>query len=104
MRTQIICTIIAAYAFQPAYADQTGKGKIVMTQGHIAPACRTVVHRENGTGTQRVFRIPAVDGDDDINAVAIAALVGGRDVEINYVPGATTGCGSEPQISYITVY
>jgi peroxiredoxin len=63
-----------------------------------------VLHQENGTGTQKLFRIPAVNGDDDISAVTLSALMGNRDVIIYYTNGATTGCGSEPAITYITIF
>lgn len=104
MRAKILGMIIAICVFQTVHADVTDKGKIISTMGHIGPSCRMLVHRENGTGTQRTFRIANVDGDDDVNAIAIAALVGGRDVVITYVPETTTGCGTEPGISYITIY
>ena len=81
----------------------TGAGKIVLTQGHLNPDCRTVAHKENGTNIQRYFRIQGTTGKDDVSAVVLAALMANRDVTIAYDPAITTGCGTEPRIHYITV-
>ena len=88
----------------PLKADQTAKGKIIFTQGHYVPDCRVVKHQENISGIERTFRIQDVAGDDDINAVLLSALMASRDVVINYDLGVTTGCGTEPRLSHVTVY
>jgi len=91
-----------------AFAEVTKAGKVLSTQGHEAPNCRIVKHKENDVdgvvGITRFFRIKDVVTDDDVSAVALAALVSNRDVTINYVPGVGSGCGSEPKILYITIY
>jgi len=88
------------------YADYltTGKGKILVTQGHVAPSCRMVLFQENNTGTKIWFRIADVQGHDDVSSVTLAALMGHRDVTITYNPSITTGCGTEPSITYISIY
>jgi hypothetical protein len=86
------------------HAVDTAKGKIVFTQGHVSPSCRTVMHRENGTGTTRYFRMEGVTGDDDVSSIVLTALMSNRDVVITYVPGETSGCGTEPRITYVTVF
>ena len=88
-----------AYAF-----ETTPKGKIIFTQGHANPNCRTVKFKENDSGIVRLFRIADIATDDDISAVALSALMGNRDVTISYNATVTTGCGSEPRISFITIY
>ncbi|MFT5162413.1 MAG: hypothetical protein ACI9FJ_000989 [Alteromonadaceae bacterium] len=85
-------------------AESTGKGKIIYTQGHMSPACRTVSHKTNDTGLVKYFRIAAVAGDDDIQSVVLAALMADRDVDIFYDPAQTTGCGTEPAIVFATVF
>ena len=105
MKAIILTGFILLFASSVAYADSTGVGKIVYTQGHIGPNCRTVMHRENDTGAERWFRIQDVSGGhDDVSATVLAALMGNRDTVITYVPGETTGCGAEPRITYITIY
>lgn len=92
--------IVSAFA----QADATQKGKIIATEGHTSPDCRTLVFKDNATGNQKVFRIKDVAGDDDVSSIALTALVAQKDVTIYYEPTVTTGCGSEPRISYITIY
>jgi hypothetical protein len=86
-----------------AASTSTAPGKIIYTEGHAVPSCRVVQHRENDTGIVRFFRIASVTGHDDVNAVALTALVANRDVTINYDPAVGSGCGTEPAISYITI-
>ena len=92
----------------PATADVTQRGKIIATQGHITPNCRMVLHQENASGVQRWFRIPEKDQNgsqrNDISAVALSALLTGKDTTIFFDPLLTTGCGQEPEINYITIY
>lgn len=87
-----------------ALAETTAPGKIEVTQGHANPNCRMVKHKENGSGIERWFRIQQVQGKDDVAAVVLAALISKRDVTIFWVPGQTTGCGSEPAINYISTF
>lgn len=89
----------AIYAF-----ETTGKGKIISTQGHVSPNCRTVAFKENDTNIVKAFRIQDIPTDDDISAVALSALMANRDASISYEPAVTSGCGTEPRILFITVY
>jgi hypothetical protein len=95
--------ILASAGYAYAQNQQTAPGKIIATQGHAYPHCRMVLHRENASGTARWFRVPAVNGKDDINAVALSALISQRDTVIAWWLGSTTGCGSEPAIVWIEV-
>jgi len=99
----VICLLLV-FSQTALARETTGMGKIIYTQGHINPACRTVSHKENDTGIQRAFRISSVASDDDVGAAVMSALLANRDTTISYEPGETTGCGTEPKIIYITVY
>lgn len=97
--------LLSAMICSAAWADSTQKGKVVYTQGHASPNCRTVLHKENATGVERHFRIAAVPGgQDDISSILLSALIASRDVQIFYNPGQTSGCGPEPAINYVTIY
>ncbi len=88
----------------PALADQTGYGHIVSTQGHVTPACRTVQHRATAGGTVRTFRVADIaSGRDDIASVVLSALISNREVDITFDPAVTSGCGTEPRITNITI-
>lgn len=100
----LIIFLFIAASVQTATADSTGTGKIVTTQGHVAPNCRMVLHRSNDSGTLRWFRIQDVPTDDDVSAIVLSALMGNRDVVIYFEEGQTTGCGNEPRIIYISIY
>lgn len=97
----VLFTLFVPVSFAADIA--TGFGRIIETQGHVVPNCRTVVHRENATGVIRQFRIQDVAGDDDVQALVLAAMIAGRDVIITYDPAWTTGCGPEPRIQYVQV-
>ena len=84
--------------------ELTAKGKILSTQGHIAPNCRTVRHQENISGIITIFRMIDVAADDDISSIALSALMANRDVVIAFDSAVTSGCGTEPKIQFITVY
>jgi hypothetical protein len=104
MKCRKIVCLLTMLLGNTAIAADTAAGKIVGTQGHINPACRTVTHKENATGTVRYFRIAPVTGAaDDISAVVLAALVSSSDVVISYDPSITTGCGAEPRIQFIAI-
>ena len=103
MQTKLLLAVLLLFSVS-TYAQETGRGKILYTQGHANPACRTVSHQENGTGTIRYFRIANVPGRDDVNAVALAALMGSRDTTVFFENGQTSGCGTEPAIIFITIY
>lgn len=87
----------------PVVADTTGKGKIIFTQGHIVPSCRTVQHKENITGIIRNFRIQDIP-NDNVQSIVLSALMANRDVAIFYDQNTTSGCGAEPRITYVSVY
>lgn len=101
---KIVFTSLLLLLIQPASAETTGLGKIVSTQGHIAPDCRTVAHRENDTGNVKFFRILEVEGDDDIGTIVLSALTANRDTMIVFEPGVTTGCGTESRIDSIKIF
>lgn len=82
---------------------QTGAGKIIAAQGHVVPACRMVLHKDNQTNEQRWFRVAPVAGKDDVNAVALLARATQRNAIIAWTPGQTTGCGTEPAIAWIQI-
>ena len=84
-------------------ADTTARGKVLFTEGHSSPSCRTVKHRENDSAIERTFRIKNVDGDDDVQAILLMALAANKDVMIAWTEGVTTGCGSDPAIGWVRV-
>jgi hypothetical protein len=88
----------------PAIAADTAKGKIISSQGHESPNCRTVGHKENVTGTIRYFRIMDVAGEDDVAQIVLSSLMSKRDVTIHYDTNLTSGCGTEPRIIYVTAF
>lgn len=85
-----------------ASAD-TVRGKIVRTQGHVAPNCRVVTVKRNDNGQLLHLRISATGAEDGVLAVTLTALTTALDVEIVFTPGVTTGCGTEPRIEWITL-
>lgn len=87
-----------------ASAAITELGKIKRTMGHYAPNCRIVVHVENISGIERIFRIKDIVGDDDVQAIILMALATDKDVRIQYEEGVTTGCGTEPMIKWVDVW
>jgi hypothetical protein len=102
LKTSLI--LLVFFLSTPVLAENTGKGKVLFTQGHINPACRTVGFQARGSNDVQYFRIANVQGDDDVNAVLLAAMMANREVDIHYVANVTTGCGPEPGIDFITVY
>jgi len=100
--TLIVLLLFSGHA--SASKVTTAQGKIIFTEGHQSPSCRTVGHKENDTGVVRIFRIKQVDGDDGIAEIASTALIHGRDVTVTYDSNLTTGCGSENAISHIRMY
>ena len=49
------------------------------------------------------FRIAQVaNNDDGIEAVTLTALATGRLVDVGYDPALTSGCGTEPRITWIS--
>lgn len=104
MRRALLALAAAALALgvAPATAD-TVRGKILRAEGHISPNCRTVMLKRNDTGALMYFRIAATGLEDGVLAVILTALTTGLDVDITFTPGATTGCGSEPRIEYVSI-
>ena len=78
-------------------------GKIKETQGHEVPSCRMVRLSRSDTGAMMWFRIPDTGREDGIMSVTLTALASGLSVVITYDPAVTSGCGSEPKISYISI-
>jgi predicted ThiF/HesA family dinucleotide-utilizing enzyme len=89
-----------------AHAVQTVTqfAKVAVLQGHYVPGCRVMVVRENSSTLQKAFRIREVTGgQDNIAAIALAAMISNRDVKV-YYDSAVTGCGSEPLVDVIEIY
>lgn len=104
MLKKINILMLISFFSLPAYADVTAIGKIVSTQGHYAPSCRVVAHKENESGTVKYFRILDVPTDDHVGSVILSALISNRDVTIDYIENEGSGCGSEPKIRYVTIF
>ncbi|WP_216638527.1 hypothetical protein [Endozoicomonas arenosclerae] len=102
--SRLIFTFFLCLGVNVAHSDMTGLGKIIFTEGHSSPNCRIVGFKDNENGSVKHFRIKDVSGDDDVSSIAISALISGQNVEITYDPSRTTGCGSEPKITYIRLY
>ncbi|KRA60031.1 hypothetical protein ASD79_07220 [Caulobacter sp. Root655] len=88
----------------PSAWAEAVRGTIVQTQGHISPSCRTVVLKRKDTDAPMSFRILQTGTEDGVLSVTLTALTTGREVEIYYTPGNTSGCGTEPRIEFITIY
>ena len=79
------------------------QGKIVQTQGHITPACRMVLLKRSSDGAGQWFRIPDTGNDNSIMSVTLTAVATGLNVIVTYDTAATSGCGTEPAIQYISI-
>lgn len=104
MYFKILLSILITVLSSSCLADFL-TGKIIQTEGHLAPSCRTVSleYDDEGTVKRKLFRIKEQSGDD-INTVILAALMADKRVRIAYVPGETSGCGNEDMIKYVTIY
>lgn len=98
----VIAAVAAFFGSQASAAPTTVQGKIVVTQGHEAPACRTVTLKRND-GALMYFRIPDTGADNSILSITITALTTRLNVEVTYDPAVTTGCGTEPKITFISL-
>jgi hypothetical protein len=88
----------------PAMADvQYVQGKVVQTQGHVNAACRMVQIKKASDSGIVWFRIPNTGQDNSILAITMTALAAGLQVYVAYDPLVTTGCGTEPQIQWISL-
>lgn len=99
----VIGAFAALFASQAFAAPTTVQGKIVVTQGHEAPACRTVTLKRNDNGALMYFRIPDTGADNSILSITITALTAHLNVDVTYDPAITTGCGPEPKITFISL-
>jgi hypothetical protein len=100
-----LTVFLASLTVSPAMAATTTvRGKIVSTQGHEYPACRTVILKRSDTGALMWFRIPATGTEDGILATTLTAVTTGLEVSITYDSALTTGCGAEPKILYIGIF
>lgn len=105
MKKIVSCiSVVACFTSVSLHAASTGMGKIIFTEGHSSPSCREVKHKENDTGIEKTFRIGNVDGDDDMGAVILAAMIANRDVVIYYDESVTSGCGTNPKVGRVRVY
>lgn len=84
-------------------AEMQVTGKILQTQGHVNAACRMVQVRQNSDGAIFWFRVPDTGYDNSILAVTLTALTTGLSVIVDYDNTVTTGCGTEPRITYISL-
>lgn len=100
----LLTTLVLFLTSETILAEETGLGLITFTEGHVGPACRTVAHLEDGTGTLRYFRIADAQNDNDISSIVLAALIAEKKVSIFYNPNETTGCGIEPKILFIRMH
>lgn len=86
-----------------AAAADIVRGKIIKTEGHVSPNCRTVTFKRSDNGQMMLFRIAATGQEDGVLAVTLTALTTGLDVAIAFEQGQTSGCGTEPRIIFITL-
>lgn len=84
-------------------SEVTVVGKVLQTQGHTTPACRMMQLRKSADGSVIWFRIPDTGQDNSILAVSMTALTTGLSVNVAYDPSITSGCGTEPQITWISL-
>jgi hypothetical protein len=82
--------------------DTLVSGRVLLTEGHEAPACRRLQLRTE-SGNDMWFRLPNTGADNSILAVALTALAGSRKVQLAYNPSLLSGCGTEPRILYISI-
>lgn len=88
----------------PAFASIVQvQGKVVQTQGHINPACRMVELKRSSDGALLWFRTPDTGGDNSIMAVTLTAVATGLNVVLTYDTAVTSGCGTEPEIQYVSI-
>ncbi len=103
MRYYLILMMLSVFSAS-ALSDTTELAKVISTEGHSTPNCRTLIIKENTSGLTKRFRIQDIEGDDDVSSVALAALVSGRNIKVNFNPDYKSGCGNEPRVGHITIY
>ncbi|MDV6331325.1 hypothetical protein [Asticcacaulis sp. 201] len=103
MRYLLLLGIFFSFSISTATAAEV-RGQVVATEGHISPSCRTMLLKRKDNGQIQAFRIPDTGADQSILSVTLTALTAGVDVIINYDPGVTTGCGTEPRITIIQIF
>jgi hypothetical protein len=103
MKHYLILVIFSVFSAN-TLSDTTKLAKVISTEGHSSPSCRTLTIKENTSGLTKRFRIQDIEGDDDVSSVALAALVSGRNIKVNFNPDYKSGCGNEPRVGYITIY
>jgi hypothetical protein len=84
-------------------AETVDVGKIVATQGHQNPTCRMVLLRKSSDQSLKWFRIANSGSNESIFATTLTAVASQLTVAISYDPAITSGCGSEPAISWIEI-
>ena len=85
-------------------ATQSISGKVTLVQGHLSAACREVFVQDS-SGTMYTFRIGLPSsGPDSIMTVVLSAEIAQLEVDVVYDPAITTGCGTEPEIQYVSVH
>lgn len=101
LRFSCLCSALLA-AF-PAEAQETQViGKVIAIEGHITPTCRRLM-LQRSDGVIVTFRLPNTGNDQSILSVSMTALATNHSLTVDYDPTITTGCGTEPQITYVTL-
>ncbi len=86
-----------------AVAETVLYGKVLSIDGHVTAACRTLLLKREDNGALVYFRVPNTGTDNSIESIAITAVVTGKRVAVAYNSGATSGCGSEDAVAYISL-
>lgn len=79
------------------------RGKIYLIEGHISPACRSIVIKRQGDGALVYYRLPDTGADNSLLAVAMMAYSQDRNVTLISSDGVTTGCGTESRVEIIRI-
>lgn len=90
---------------EPAEASEVMfRGHVVQTQGHTNPACRMVFIKRSDTGAIIPLRLGNYTGESSVSAISITALTTGLEVQVDYDNAVTSGCGTEPVISWLAIF
>jgi hypothetical protein len=103
-RVQSVCAavVLAFFGSNALATTQYVTGRVVFSQGHVNPACRTV-EVQDSSGAQYFFRLALPSsGPDSILAVILTAQAAGMSVTVAYDTTITTGCGTEPEVLYVS--
>jgi hypothetical protein len=102
--TAMLFAALSIVESQYAWATDTQvTGTVLQVEGHLNPACRRLVLQPRGGSATLTFRLPNTGADNSILSVALTALASGHSINVDYDPTVTTGCGTEPQITFVTL-